>query len=114
MKANDLRVTNFVTSDRITMPIAMIGIDSVQLFTPQGNVIQARLELIKPIPLTGEWVLKYKPQLDKWYLYLSGSAAGGFLVYMKKDDFYLLHLKYVHQLQNLYFALTGEELKLQS
>ena len=23
---------------------------------------------------------------------------------------YLVHIKYVHQLQNLYFALTGEEL----
>jgi hypothetical protein len=73
-----------------------------------------------PIPLTEEWLLKFRfedrgPQPDSdelgrftkypiglWIMDGSFITAGDFDV----------SLKYVHQLQNLYFALTGEELKL--
>jgi hypothetical protein len=57
MKANDLRVTNLIENDRIVNAIIFIGYDSVELITPQGNNITARLELIKPVLLTKDWLL---------------------------------------------------------
>jgi len=86
---------------------------------------------IKPIPLTEEWLLKFgfdsqigfikfigkkytnsfevaHNDLDRWYCYFRNFNKG------EQDDFVLLrnNLKHVHQLQNLYFALTGEELTI--
>ena len=46
----------------------------------------------------------------QWYCYIRNYNKGG------EDDFCQIRkdLKYVHQLQNLYFALTGEELTVSS
>lgn len=67
----------------------------------------------EPIPLTEEWLLKFgfEPL---------GSSRFDFKIftyYLYDGSFYnqssrLSTIKYVHQLQNLYFALTGEELKI--
>ena len=59
MEAKNLRVTNLVYNDRIVNAVIFIGFDSVQLITPQGNNITARLDLIKPIPLTEEWLINF-------------------------------------------------------
>jgi hypothetical protein len=86
------------------------------------------IEAIKPIPLTEEWLVKFgfdiKTDLDigrhcyendigkyndsKHFEYIISSgddSHGGWWYYTKE-------IEYVHQLQNLYFALTGEELIL--
>lgn len=96
---------------------------------------------ITPIPLTEEWLLKFgfkkaDKKLDIYpesfildnimesRLYLRPSYQGGyywgFLTesfidggYEKDHEFYDNRpMLYVHQLQNLYFALTGEELTI--
>ena len=77
-------------------------------------------EKLKPIPLTEEWLKRFgyytsngpwgtiavrgdgrktTYQLDRYGEYWTHDREG-----------YRVDLKYVHQLQNLYFALTGEEL----
>lgn len=89
-------------------------------------------KFIEPIKLTEEWLLKFgakkldnKEELDNHYHFgLIGSSA----LYVCIDNgnnfanegkaLYLIHgapygsfpCKYVHQLQNLYFAITGKEL----
>jgi hypothetical protein len=85
-----------------------------------------------PIPLTEEWLLKFgflkiKHQFNmndgslcehwelngndkRWLLYYSTQNFA-----FNEPKLYYLHLrhnKYVHQLQNLYFALTGTELEI--
>jgi hypothetical protein len=68
------------------------------------------------IPLTEEWLLKfgfavtdglfgnkYRKSID---LYTMKDKSIGFVF----DD-YCITIQYVHQLQNLYFALTGQELE---
>lgn len=67
----------------------------------------------EPIPLTEEWRIK---------LGLRNGWTGHFYFYSfegsKLEAFYRTNgskdipIKYVHQLQNLYFALTGEELTI--
>ena len=76
-------------------------------------------EFYKPIPLTEEWLLKFG------FVVISevgGYGLGLHLIYDSKNDFYdfipfstndkdcYINIKHVHQLQNLYFSLTGEEL----
>ena len=77
----------------------------------------------KPIPLTEEWLLKFN-EVRKFggtiYLPLMNLKAeihfeiyGNHIVSTVKSDFAELILdpiKHVHQLQNLYFVLTNEEL----
>ena len=74
----------------------------------------------KPIPLTEEWLIKFGFKTPEGYLagnYILGDYRVNIedFVLWRVDgayegDTYLVGIKYVHQLQNLYFALTGEEL----
>ena len=70
---------------------------------------------LSPIPLTEEWLLKFG---FEWKIQHQGFYNGRFKIDEKYKEGYRLYfggekidVKHVHQLQNLYFALTGEELK---
>jgi hypothetical protein len=86
---------------------------------------------LSPIPLTEEWLLKfgfkkgnsiypegYSINILNTDTYLRPSFEGGFywgFNLRNKSDCELYNakpIKYVHQLQNLYFALTGNELEI--
>ena len=72
----------------------------------------------RPIPLTEEWLIKFgfvrvgmlTMRLDKFTCYCEEDYTDNFCL----GDIELFDVvpKYVHQLQNLYFALTGEELTI--
>ena len=92
--------------------------------------LEAKPELYEPIPLSEEWLLKFgfvqcihdktlykylnfiyfklekEFNNSKDYDYISANLRGTNAV-----DF-MCRLYFVHQLQNLYFALTGEELTI--
>ncbi len=92
------------------------------------------VEILEPIPLTEEWLLKFgftwfeKKWKDRDGMYLISNANGIGLRHNNTDDnepweVWLLNCNYeprfmpcwikdVHQLQNLYFALTGNELTI--
>ena len=73
----------------------------------------------KPIPLTEEWLLKLGFFEDNTYLNIGEVRyyIGEFGTYLDEqvwwnEEIISDHIKYVHQLQNLYHALTNEELTL--
>ncbi len=76
-------------------------------------------ENFEPILLTEEWLLKFGLKYNG-YMYSNGSNlviskdVSWFGLYMERheDDVKFDCPKYIHQFQNLYFALTGEELKI--
>ena len=82
------------------------------------------IKYIQPIELTEEWLKKagFKKNGNYYWISLSNLKAelhveiyGGDLVFIIKSDFCELILdpiKSVHQLQNLYFALTNKELTI--
>ena len=91
--------------------------------------IQNELEFpIKPIHITEEILLKFGFEFRNnnkhygWYLSVSQNRVLSWChskeisLEFDTDDYYYnntlfdFHCEYVHQLQNLYFALTGEEL----
>ena len=82
-------------------------------------------DIAKPIPLTEEWLLKFGFEKDK-YDYFHHIKSKIIIGHTTTDEFFeyeyltgfqdsqteMCELKYIHQLQNLYFALNCQELKL--
>jgi hypothetical protein len=116
MEARELRIGNYFSTGQ--------G-DNIAKVTP--NIIEALCESenrswINPIPLTEEWLLKFGfvfDRIDKVY-YLTGCDDSfhvvnetGFGLSIGATCYgFLSSTEHVHQLQNLYFALTGEELEI--
>jgi hypothetical protein len=76
-------------------------------------------ERTKPIPLTKEWLLKFGFMTDdiEWWdglVSLGIYKDGLFYCPTSSISYRLSKIEYVHQLQNLCFAVTGEELKIKS
>lgn len=117
MKANELRIGNYVQYPNLKKPIRVSFIDTTETNTTRTQ----------PIPLTEEWLLKFGFNSD-WSKILTKQIEGNTfeLRFDKTDKIIVLdvninyeetslefkHIKYIHQLQNLYFALTGEELEI--
>jgi len=78
---------------------------------------------LEPLPLTEEWLLRFGFKDDEPFsiLTLNKSVSMEYYQYRRTESkftlvnnghvFELPHIQYVHQLQNLYFALTGQELE---
>jgi len=105
MKANELRIGNLVllTKDdfKTTKEYRLDGIDIYKL--DESECID-----IKPIPLTEEWKEKIK---DNKFLFIDSQ---GFVIFKNEYiySFVFEDYPFIHQFQNLYFALTNEELKI--
>lgn len=72
-----------------------------------------------PIPIDGEWVEKFgfdKPALSyigkTIHITSYGKNNDMWMVALNKNNGILRTIKYVHELQNLYYAVTGEELTI--
>ena len=123
MKSQDLRIGNLVYTDyEGTLEVINInseGFDYIDCKKPTFKSIgRYSIDSIKPIVLTEEWLLKFGFIAfdDKTFIHDSLRYSDkfkfredGVLAYVS-SEVYITDLKYVHQLQNLYFALTGEEL----
>jgi len=91
---------------------------------PKDNSVRRGYETnslyTKPIPLTEEWLVRFgfyvfKYQEDNFGWIKNGvniSKYFNFVLMYPNGDYYdSIKIQHVHQLQNLYCALTGEELK---
>ena len=107
--------------------VSVIAIDELPCAFVGGQF----LKYIEPIKLTEEWLVKLgaidrnKEERDRfnfkeinWYFGFT-EPYGDFRIYQHPDSFkywldqyHTIEIKYVHQLQNIYFALTGEELTI--
>ncbi len=128
MNANELMLGNYVKfggTILIVFEIYATGFYANNIKNLDESLKSAWTK-INPIPLTEKWFL------DFGYLVISESSAGfryGFVInhiFSSDLNFVLckntkdagkffrgdLQLKYVHQLQNLHFALTGNPLQL--
>jgi hypothetical protein len=113
MKANELRIGNLVYNPNLK------EVRTLDILDIRDYAEQRLIKDFEPIPLTEEWLVKFRfvKEIDDLYLDLSSS----FLIWFNDDEFLhyksnqletICSIKYVHQLQNLYFALTGEELTI--
>jgi hypothetical protein len=111
MKAQDLRIGNCISD--IHASKTFIGfVSEIRKDKIYYNGFVSKIQDIKPIELSEEILLKcgYKSIRENHYGVL------GHLIWNIEDRFYCdkngIQLKYLHQLQNLYFALTNEELTI--
>lgn len=130
MKATELRVGNIVNisedwyrrnphlsktpKQRIVDSINYDGLIGTSIYFANGYEIEDDLD---PIPITEEWLLKFgfvyksygygDSEWKQWWF--NGYFINGFRCATSNVE-----IKSVNQLQNLYFALTGEELTFKS
>lgn len=120
MKASELRIGNWITNtiDKEIFPCELGDLE---------NLLNG-WESYQPIPLTEEWLKRFGFEFIKCFVnnkewkvtdYYKGTQKHGLKLSKGLNNpecFYFfqdnigLKIKYVHQLQNLYFALTGQEL----
>jgi hypothetical protein len=132
MRAQDLRIGNYVSFKNRTDCYCTVnelaysgGIHLIRTFTDGTEDDQPEVMAdITGIPLTEEWLLKFgfeKSKTFQGWPSMRHTNAGLHLI-ANNDHFEVLMIgssciittvKYVHQLQNLYFALTGNELTIQ-
>lgn len=94
--------------------ITFISCSNINI-SPIGKKVKFRIAKkdITPMKLTEEWLKKlgFKPFQKDW-------SIKGLIIHSRKRGFIVRksipQIQYVHQLQNLYFALTGIELQLSS
>jgi hypothetical protein len=124
MKTNELRIGNYVYDT--LGKVNKIDLEAITYIVKEPH------NQVKPIPLTEEWLLKFDMEFTDGFsssrkLYLNNyendiskitySPKEGLLRLSNGDTkgtLLIPHIKYVHQLQNIYFALTGKELTFKS
>lgn len=117
MKANELRIGNYILHEP-----TIDDWEEIIVTLPSLLQVDISPESYCGIPLTEEWLLKFgfdESQNDKYKYYIEpislfrglGDDNNKFY-YHRSGHSKCLEVKHVHQLQNLYFALTGEELEL--
>ncbi|WP_430827284.1 hypothetical protein [Chryseobacterium indologenes] len=128
MEANELRIGNFVMVHNFAIHEGGKPVEwAIGQVSAEGI---AQADKFKPIPLSEEWLLKFGLEQMKdsttyeWKdgdyrsvqvdlkakeaeIYLCGADS-----VMSSDCFPIDHIKYVHEFQNLFFALKAKELTL--
>lgn len=115
ISVNELRIGNLVFDYGIITEVNGFLLTRLEEINNEGKLVVN----ISPIPLTEEWLIKfgfYKNEYGYWknlghgfnfhVLFIGGEFS--FCVSSIGET----KLKHVHQLQNLYFSLVGEELEI--
>ena len=121
MKASELRMGNWIYFEKDIIKINNLNLKSIGW--GNNNFAPVSLGGFKPIKLTEEWLVKFGFEKMNRTIYNSPNSKifslNGFFIkhYKRLDiDYYeckigYVKLEYVHQLQNLIFALTNTELQ---
>jgi hypothetical protein len=121
MKANELRLNNLVLDYGIITPVNYLMISRLVGIEDSGKICIN----LTPLPLKEEWLVKlgFEKGVDDYlneqpvfrkgieiYCHVNSHTPYEWSLYNYNDK--KVYINFVHQLQNLYFALTGEELTI--
>ena len=132
MKANELRIWNYVKVNGIYIGEAKrfhrFNDDLSVIFFSEANELGMGeyMTNIEPIPLTEEWLLKLRSResmpvkykdiyimLDRFLLTYQASYGFWYVYdFSGEEMLYITKVEFVHEWQNVYFALNGEELTI--
>lgn len=137
MKTNELRIGNYVKIDNILCEIVEIYEEAVYCYDKYGEDSH-NINVVEPIELTEEVLLKIGFEkgdtssiYQRYYLEVCGNGQSSFFRYDfyyneqrrlgitfrnregVENEFKKYDIKYLHQLQNVYFILTGKELEVE-
>jgi hypothetical protein len=136
MKAQELRIgnlVNWITSDgrdKFLLPVCQINSgEFVHLRAPGGGIIEGTTTNLEGVLLTEEWLLRFVfDKLNHDMVFYDKKIKRGdcntfaLRIWFNKhwnvgngmDGGIDFPIEFVYQLQNLHFALTGEELEIKS
>ena len=108
--AKDLRLGNFILKNGEIYKITTLFFVDLHDGTIRENYNNNYI--IEPIEITDAWLtilgfIKFKGENSDFFLNDFQTSCNRELWFWKSEQ---IKIKYVHQLQNLYFALTGSEL----
>jgi hypothetical protein len=118
MKANEIRLGNWFKFIGKELPTHILDTDIFQwnedcwYYELEGGNM---LEKTEPIALTEEWLLKFGYiENNENYTWVIENHDVEIDVFARRVGFFYRHhkLQFVHQLQNLFYALTDEELTI--
>ena len=124
MKASELRIGNYFIGHQFNMPDSIFRVKWVGDKSISGESTEAKYGAgfiegqFSGIPLTEEWLLKFGFRRHDECSFDLGDYTFKLNTFNLwdycHDEEYLIAagIKHVHSLQNLYFALTGEELNI--
>ena len=126
IEAKDLRIDNFIRlkENGNIFDVQVVGTRCESIDVYNNGIYTSYLKNIdyylEPIPLTEEWLVKFGFELvtksTKKYMIKNTYNEPCFFKYKAQGVFAFRYqnttVYNVHQLQNLYFALTGEELTI--
>ncbi len=116
IKANELRINNYVYDT--LGKVNQIDLEAITY------IVKEPLNQVQPIPLTEEWLLKFgfddikeidNTDFKEYRLFNNYSICIQFPCGAEAHCYagnYPIAIEYIHQLQNLYFALTKKELTI--
>ena len=114
MEAKELRIGNFVNVVTTNQQTKITAINKHVGAVVNSSLCWVGFNDIKPIPLSEEWMKKIMKYWNCHYSIITSNPMkyGGvkFFMFMDFDREFNNPLLHVHQLQNLHFALTEEEL----
>lgn len=124
INTNELRIGNYVIHNNKIIKTTHIVLAVYFMLHDKNNIKTS--EELNPIKITEEWLLKFgfeheidsgnndimTRQGNNFYLKYINLAISENGFYYYSDSLYCGHIliKYIHQLQNLYYSLTGNEL----
>ncbi|AGO49671.1 hypothetical protein Phi13:2_gp061 [Cellulophaga phage phi13:2] len=119
MKANELRKGVYVRDrggkelliDFIDMPNNKVGMNMLVMGVPVHPLTEF-IDYLQPIPLTKEWLERFEVLNPEYPYSFEVAIIGG--EYRIIWNGIMKEVRYVNQLQNLYFALIGEELTIKN
>ncbi len=125
MKNSELRIGNFLASKNISDAVRVGTINSNETIKLDFGICKnifsdtMNLSAFEPIPITEEWLLNFGFRnqnfgwdLGEFGIFDCNYKKGNLNLQINATEIPFIQIKYVHQLQNLYFSLTGFELAL--
>ena len=118
MTARELRIGNYI-NPKFPMQVVNIFPDEVNADFEgnEGDVFEFKNEDIEGIPIDEYWLLRWKFKRQPWglvrgrFLFKDGLNNRHKKLTMEILSGFRIEVEFIHELQNLYFSLTGEELE---
>lgn len=121
MEAIDLRIGNLAQVSGVQYVVdTLSSLNNAILISRKGAILTTPLDEVEPIPLTPDELVKlgfvqdYSIWINGEFVLFKNTHEN--VIDLDKEFFYhtyykfARHLKHVHQLQNLFYSLVGEEL----
>ena len=120
--ATELRIGNLVNYGGEILPVNSIhGDNTIRLLKDENSIGCFSIGKIQPIELTQEWLVRLGFvnfmggywELEEGITILNSPGGDNFILSIGTEYTLGEPFEFIHQLQNLFFALTGSELNVE-